>query len=344
MIRLAIDSFPLRSGMQGSTDYSGLQLYGLEHRSFKNAVITKEVDSRRALFTLGEYQWDDGLALTPEQYKVGFLKMLTSFPTLAGLMRAHLKTMHSHGQQLELKFSRDFPALALEALPNWIPVRENSCVRSGPYRLERRRDGWRLLQKDREVGQVCVVASPQENKRLFEEGLLDFSADTAIHAQDINGSEIKSDTGLIAVLNCSQHLVSNQLKTLKWDLEGLMAPQPLTGFWQRMACSGREPDSVMRGVLTLAYDNFYPNGEYCEMIAGRLRDRGWHINLVLDSYYCPFVASDIKFMIVRALAKHDWFEDQLFNALSRAIPLFRVPSLYWTKFPQRANPMLEVFK
>jgi hypothetical protein len=371
---LAIDSLPLADDIYGTFDYSGYQLHGLPHLPLHRAAQTVKMseDKRSCSLTLSERTWNDGKTIVVEEYLEGLNRLLTAQPRLAQYLRSKLRAAKYSGSTLTLDFSSPLPATAaLFALPNWVPFRAGFF--SGEFHVARAAHGWNLTGRSGERGYLRLVNSPEENSLLFDNGLLDFSADTAIRLGSVDSHVLRRDTGMLAALVYSRQLSDAAAANVERALAGLRFAPAVENIFPSLRPAAVPVAEAQPGEISLAYDAFYPNLEICQQVARHLQARGWKVRLVEDSYYRPQSRADLKFMILRPSANLPLFHALLMRSMPRAAlqrvsiqnhieqverggehnmdelarlrlayPLFSMPSLYRARKPV-PNPLLEIF-
>ncbi len=373
-MNLAIDSLPLAKDFFSCADYSGLQLYGLEHRPLHRASTSVEEseDGRRWTVRLGEHTWTDGSKVTPEDYLQGFEKFLGSQTRILRFLKPRVKSITYTADQLVVEFMAPFSAGgSLFRLSGWAPYKGDA--HSGLGRLVQVGAGeWRLHRRDGTQDRVRLVSSPAENERLFRDGALDFSADTAISLDMVDENVLRRDTGLFGTLVFGRFFSDDAAINLSRALNDLEFSAPVQNAYPNLRRKATDLHSEPSS-LTIAYDPFYPNLDICTEIAVHLRCKGWRVSLLEDDYYSPSVTADIKFMILRKpvaggpffslmlgglpkahscqaelaslveRAAQGWVDEfEAMRMLKLGLPLFKIPSLYRAKGSQK-NPILEVF-
>lgn len=371
-MQLAVDSLPLTRDIFSARDYSGLQVYGLEHVPLHKKIRAVQgwEDGRFWRAEVTESRWPDGAPVTPAEYLAGLNQVLRAQPQLRNYLRKILKRVtHSVGT-LTLEFYAPVAAgAAFFELPNWVPYRAGH--RSADFSLRPADGGWTIRHAKIGEGFLNHVSSPEANDRLFRDGRLDYSADTALPLTTLDANVHRRDTGLFGTLVYSSRMTDRRALAVTQALGDLQFSPEIEAAYPslRSAVSSR----VEAQALRLAYDDFYPNGEVCAQIAALLQSKGWHVELVKDDYYRPAAEADLKFMILRHIGPRGVFPSLTMAALPRAavrpaelaekvalleagaeyqtdwlkelhlgFPLFTIPSLYRSRLPG-PNPLLEVF-
>lgn len=368
-MNLAVDSLPLHQDIYRTLDYSGLQLHGLSHRPLHRARLSLRGSGCRWQIELDHCTWDDGKPIRPSQYIEGLAQLTARHPRLRSYLKPRLKRIATGPNQIVLEFAKPV-GRDLFNWPNWVPYRPGYL--SWHWTLRKNKKGWALEKRDGQRGQVYLVASPEENEKLFDQGLIDFTADTAIPLETVDESVRRRDTRLFGVLVHLKNTSSDHVRAVHQALSSIQFSKEIETIFPTL----RQPVAPERSTprrLRLSYDAFYPNREICAQIARHLAQLEWSVELIEDNYYRPKAPGDAKFMILQRpmgdaalsalwmngmpraplvqeriqahLAQCESGEDFDLKWLSDAelaYPLFQVPSLCRAR-SAACNPLLEVF-
>lgn len=340
LLKCAIDSRPLSADAFTTYDYSGMQVHGLTTTplSFFLGKTRLGGDGVCTLIPIAPGRtWSDGAPLTAAQYLAGLRHVLAKNAFVRRILFRKVKSIRVAQEALEIGLHRPNTRLGeILSLPNFCPLREDSTATSGEFA---RRGELELENQNGDRLQIQVVKAPEQNLELFSRGELDLTADTAFPYYRIDeylGSKALriQESGLYAALVFGANLQTPEALPIRRFLDSIADScdfnsvtygvcrlmRDLHGGGAEVAESPRERAPLR--ALRLAYDDFYPNREICEVIASRLAQFGVKTTLVQDDYYAPSAAFDVKFCILRGLANTPYlrYAGMLFNDVLAKMP------------------------
>jgi hypothetical protein len=307
-MRLAIDSRPLTKQLQICNDYSGLQLLGLECVALQEVVRSTKLSVDGLCYTieLSDRRWIDPM--------VEGLKLLLSMQP--GLCRGPFKSLRTvRTKSLGFDLILDKPIKGFESalnLPNWVAAQQGRPIRQNRLKADGH-DRWILKNASHQtLHSVTLVDSPSSNDALFERGLIDITADTAVPMRAL-GDSLVEDTGLwvALVFNPSFNEEDKRAEVLK-SLSDWSRPEGQKVF-EVLANTSRPSDRFLRHnrsegrELSIAYDPFSPNLEICWRIQSQLENQGFKVKLIQDSFYNPCYPGDMKLQLLRPKVPSELF-------------------------------------
>lgn len=398
---LAIDVWPKYDSLHSAYEYASLQILSLTDLTFFDClqagiIRLEQRDPLESKIVLQrKVQWSDGSELEVGDFFKGFIASIKANPFLVKVFLTSLQKISMDGNTLRFSFNEPCPLFRpILEIPNFSPLKLGANL--GPYiRTYVDRHGQTFTRNhncpidvgDFEFIQVSIVKSPDENIKMFQEGSLDVTCDTAFPYHLKPSRNFKSEeSGLRAGIEVGHRLggVKNRdlrtyflqlcSQTVYPDLINVInhnrIPQKTEHMNQPPRNWNKFIDETQKDPLVLKLHDFYPNNIVVNAIIQSLESHGIKAEARLENYFDQKTTSDVKFSILRSWGAHPSFKtvQELLNPevrskanswnsfseiiknpfsdirdglsswerrFSQRIDLFKIPSMYLTKFSRK---------
>ena len=319
LCNMAIDSLPLGQNIFESFDYSGVQLYGLEHLSLSRAILNTSLNHKQTCLRveLKKCYWSNGTLIEASDYLQG-LNIILKRPFFSRIVFRCLNKITHNGLVFSLYFKWQMPhARDLLNLPNWVPYNLASKSLSGHYKIGKYEQGkfWNIINlTTNQQSKVYLVNTPEENLELYKNRTINYCADTAIPLNTDKNKVAKVDTGIVMHLAFAK---STNLDFRKRIYSLVHSHKIHYRFKLLSKVQLHTPESYLESSdesfnINLAFDDFYPNKEVARYLKHLIESQSKiKINLIKDNYYSPFQSYDLKILLHRPMANNYLY--QIYN-------------------------------
>jgi hypothetical protein len=224
-----------------------------------------------------------------------------------------------------IRFQERVPAFeGLLSSPAWIPFRSDKWPGARQI-CEIAPNRWEAFCPYNRIPSILieVVRSPEENITLYENGIINQTADTATpfnSTPSVNGQRIIKKTSLRGILVFSGELAGNDKKSLRIEIKNILKNTNCGEHvgWARASTPSDDPvplkdlmtldwsPTASRNGLILAFPDYYPNATVAWSIATTLHKNGIPCTPVSDSYSNPKVKAAMRLMIVSGPTDDAW--------------------------------------
>lgn len=224
-----------------------------------------------------------------------------------------------------INFAEKVPAFeGLLSSPAWIPFRTDKWPGARQI-CEIAPNRWEASCPVNSIPSILVevVRNPEENIILYENGIINQTADTATPFNSrpaANGQRIVKKTSLRGIIVFSDELVGDDKKLLRKEIKNILIKNNCGEHigWASASTLSDDPAPLQnlttldwsatasKNGLTLAFSDYYPNAIVAWSIATTLHRHGISCTPVSDSYSNPKIKAAMRLMIVSGPTYDAW--------------------------------------
>lgn len=263
--------------------------------------------------------------ISGEDYLKGLIHLADHDIVIRNLIMSKANLKLAQDGSAIIKFKEKAPAFeGLLSSPAWIPFRKNKWPGARQI-CEITPNRWVAFCPYKSAPAIIVeiVRNPEENITLYENGIINQTADTATpfnSTPSTIGQRIIRKTPLRGILVFSGELIKDNKKQLRKKIKDILTNDNCGEHvgWAKTTTLSYDPAPLKNLInpiwspivpkqgWTLAFSDYYPNAIVAWSIATALHKNGIPCTPVSDSYSSPKIKATMRLMIVSGPTDDAW--------------------------------------